>query len=163
MITFCPWRLRPQWCLLSHTQVLVQSQPHSNVLLKILKCVKWINVWKKHTSGFFFLLWAHTYPFSFCFYFFIHFALNCFCCIVAKSCPTLCDPIDCKPPGSSVHRICQAGTLEWVAISFSRGSSWSKHQTHISCIAGGFFTAGPPGKPIALNTWLIIRKKIQGS
>ena len=42
---------------------------------------------------------------------------------VAQSCPTLCDPVDCSPPGSSVHGILQARILEWVAISFSRGSS----------------------------------------
>ena len=39
---------------------------------------------------------------------------------VAQSCPTLCDPKDCSPPGSSVHEIFQAKVLEWVAISFSR-------------------------------------------
>ena len=38
---------------------------------------------------------------------------------VAQSCPTLCDPIDCSPPGSSTHEILQARILEWVAISFS--------------------------------------------
>ena len=45
--------------------------------------------------------------------------------LVAQSCPTLtlCDPMDCSPPGSSVHGIFQARILEWVAISFSRGSS----------------------------------------
>ena len=42
---------------------------------------------------------------------------------VAQSCPTLCDPMDCSPPGSSVHGIFQARVLEWVAISFSRRSS----------------------------------------
>ena len=42
---------------------------------------------------------------------------------VAQSCLTLCDPVDCSPPGSSVHRILQARILEWVAISFSRGPS----------------------------------------
>ena len=41
---------------------------------------------------------------------------------VAQSCPTLCDPMDCSPPGSSVHGILQARILDWVAISFSRGS-----------------------------------------
>ena len=46
-----------------------------------------------------------------------------------QSCPTLCDPIDCSPPGSSVHGILQARTLEWVAISFLRGSSWPKDST----------------------------------
>ena len=42
---------------------------------------------------------------------------------VTQSCPTLCDPMDCCPPGSSLHGILQARILEWVAISFSRGSS----------------------------------------
>ena len=42
---------------------------------------------------------------------------------VAQLCPTLCDPVDCSPPGSSLHGILQARILEWVAISFSRGSS----------------------------------------
>ena len=44
-------------------------------------------------------------------------------CLVAQSCPTLCDPRGCSPPGSSVHGILQACILEWVAIHFSRGSS----------------------------------------
>ena len=44
--------------------------------------------------------------------------------VVTQSCPTLYYPMDCSPPGSSVHRISQARILEWVAISFSRGSSW---------------------------------------
>ena len=43
--------------------------------------------------------------------------------LVAQSCPTLCDPMDCSPPGSSGHGILQARMLEWVAISFSGGSS----------------------------------------
>ena len=43
--------------------------------------------------------------------------------LVAQLCLTLCDPVDCSPPGSSVHGIAQARILEWVAISFSRGSS----------------------------------------
>ena len=46
-------------------------------------------------------------------------------CLVAQSCLTLCDPMDCSPPGSSVHGILQARILEWVAILFSRGSSCS--------------------------------------
>ena len=48
--------------------------------------------------------------------------LNC-CCLVAQSYLTLCDPMDCGLPGSSVRDISQARILEWVAISFSRGSS----------------------------------------
>ena len=56
------------------------------------------------------------------------------------SCPTLCDPVVCSPPGSSVHGILQARILEWVAMSFSRVSSWPRDQTHVSYIAGRFFT-----------------------
>ena len=59
---------------------------------------------------------------------------------VAQSCPTLCDPMDCSLPGSSVHRILQAKILEWVAIFFSRGFSWPRDQTQVSCIAGRCFT-----------------------
>ena len=51
-----------------------------------------------------------------------------------------CDSMDCNLPGSSVHRIYQVGTLKWVAIYFSRGSSWPRNQTWVSCIADGFFT-----------------------
>ena len=59
---------------------------------------------------------------------------------VAQSCPTLCDPMDCSLPGFSVHGIFQARVLEWVAISFSRGSSWPRDWTQVSCIAGRRFT-----------------------
>ena len=58
-----------------------------------------------------------------------------------------CDPINCGLPGSSVHSISQTRILERVAISFSRGSSWIKACTRVSCVAGGFFTAEPLGKP----------------
>ena len=59
---------------------------------------------------------------------------------VTQSCPTLCDPIDCSLPGSSVHGIFQAIVLEWVAISFSRGSSQPRAQTWVSCIIDKCFT-----------------------
>ena len=59
---------------------------------------------------------------------------------VAQSCPTLCDPMDCSLPGSSIHGIFQARVLEWAAISFSRRSSQPRDQTQISCIAGRRFT-----------------------
>ena len=58
---------------------------------------------------------------------------------VAQSCLTLCDPVDCSPPGSSVHGILQASVLEWVAISFSRGSSQPRDRTRVSCIADRCF------------------------
>ena len=69
-------------------------------------------------------------------------------CSVTQLCPTLCDPMDCSPSGSTVHGISQARILEWVAISFSRGSSRPSNQTRtssfISCIAGRFLTTEPP-------------------
>ena len=55
--------------------------------------------------------------------------------LVAQSCPTLCDPIDCGSPGSSVHGILQARILQCIAIPFSWGSSRARDQTHVSCIA----------------------------
>ena len=73
---------------------------------------------------------------------------------VAQSCPTLCDPMDCSPPGSSVHGILQARILEWVAISFSRGSSQPRDRTQVSCIAGRFFTTEPRGKTKPLANYL---------
>ena len=62
--------------------------------------------------------------------------LWCKCSKLLQSCPTLCDTADCSPPSSSVHGILQARILEWVAISFSRGSSSPRDQTWVSCIAG---------------------------
>ena len=56
--------------------------------------------------------------------------------LIAQSCWTLCDPMDCSPPGSSVHRILQARILEWVAIPFPRGSSWPRDWPPVFCIAG---------------------------
>ena len=60
--------------------------------------------------------------------------------LVTQSCPTPCDPMDCSPPGSSVHEIFQARILESVAIPFSRESSQSRNRTQVSCIADRFFT-----------------------
>ena len=58
---------------------------------------------------------------------------------VSQSCLTLCDPLDCSLPGSSLHGILQGRVLEWVAISFSRGSSWARDGTWVSCIPGRRF------------------------
>ena len=58
---------------------------------------------------------------------------------VTQSCPTLCDPVDCSPPRSSVHGIFQARILEWGAISFSRGSSRPRDRTQVSHVAGRCF------------------------
>ena len=62
--------------------------------------------------------------------------------LIAQQCLTLCDPMVCSPPGSSVRGILQARILEWVAIPFSRGSSWPRDRTHVSCIAGRFTIEG---------------------
>ena len=56
-----------------------------------------------------------------------------------QSCPTLCDPMECSPLGSSVDGILQARILEWVAISFSRGCSQPRDWTQVSCTAGRCF------------------------
>jgi len=60
--------------------------------------------------------------------------------LVTQSCLTLYNPMDCSPPGSSVHGILQARILEWVAIPFSRGSSQPRDRTQVSHTAGRFFT-----------------------
>ena len=69
------------------------------------------------------------------------------CCLVTKLCLSLCDPMDCSLPGSSVHGLSQARILEWVAISYSRGSS---------ALVGRFFTTELPEKPWLANDCLII-------
>ena len=65
--------------------------------------------------------------------------VDCYYWYVTQLCLTLCDPMDCSPPGSSVHGILQPRILESVAISFSRGSSQPRDWTPISHIAGRFF------------------------
>ena len=59
-------------------------------------------------------------------------SVGCVSVSVAQSCPTFCDPMDHSPSGSSVHEIIQARILEWVAIPFSRGSSWPRDGTWVS-------------------------------
>ena len=61
-------------------------------------------------------------------------------CLVAQSCPALCNPMDCSPPGSSVHGDSQARILEGVAMPSSRGSSQPRGRTRVSRIAGILFT-----------------------
>ena len=60
--------------------------------------------------------------------------------LVAQSCPTLCYPMGCSLPGSTVHADLQARILKWVVISFSRGSFQLTDETWVFCIAGKFFT-----------------------
>ena len=60
--------------------------------------------------------------------------------LVAQSCLTLCNPMDCSPPGSSVHRILLVRILKWVAMPFLRGSSWPRDWTWVFHTASRFFT-----------------------
>ena len=86
--------------------------------------------------------------------------------LVPQSCLTLCSPMDCSLPGSSVRGISQAGILEWVAISFSKGSSQSRDQTQVSCIAGQLLTiwATRETKPIKQRLqWAFINTNLRGS
>ena len=75
----------------------------------------------------------------------------CVCvCVCVQSCRLFCDPMDCIPSGSYVHGISQVRILEWVAISYSRGSPWPRDLTCVSYgswIADRFFTTEPLGKP----------------
>ena len=76
--------------------------------------------------------------------------LMCMCvcvCSVTQSCPALCDPMGCSPPGSSVHRISQARILEWVAISYSRASSRPRDRTRIYYIGKRILYYWAIGKP----------------
>ena len=77
--------------------------------------------------------------------------------LVTQSCLTFCDPMDCSPPGSSVHGILQARILEWVSVHFSRGSSWTRDRTRVSCVAGRFFTVWATRKTWCTNicTYLV--------
>ena len=77
----------------------------------------------------------------------------CVCVLVAQLCPTLCDPMDCSSPGFSVHGILQAKILEWVAIPFSRGSSWPTDWTRVSHIVGKFFTIWATRKALCTNNF----------
>ena len=65
------------------------------------------------------------------------------CCLVIQSWPTLCNPLDCSLPVSSVHDILQGRILEWVAISSSGASSWPRDWTHVSCV-GSHMRVGRP-------------------
>ena len=69
----------------------------------------------------------------------------------AQSCLTLCNPMDCSLPDSSVYGILQARTQEWAAISSSRASSRPRDQSNVFCIGRQFFTTETPGKPWSLT------------
>ena len=104
-----------------------------------------VETWISCTAGRFFTNWAPKEA-PFC------------CCELAQSCPTLCNPMDCSLPGSSVHGIFQARILEWVAISFSRESSRPRDQTWVSRFVGRRFYRlshqGSRGSPMVSVKWL---------
>ena len=75
---------------------------------------------------------------------------------VTQSCLTLCDPVDCSPPGSSVHGILQARILKWVAMSSSKGSSRLRDQTHVSCTGRQILSLSHHG---GLSLSLLVAKK----
>ena len=77
--------------------------------------------------------------------------------LVAQSCLTFCNPMVCSLAGSSVFGILQARILEWVAVPFSRGSSWPKDWTWVSCIAGGFFTVWVTKEPQSTMSGVLLR------
>ena len=89
-------------------------------------------------------------------------------CVHAKllqSCPPLCDPMDHSQPGSSFHGILQARILEWVAVPSSRGSSWSRDQTCVSCLLhwqAGSLPLAPPGKLLCIIE-MIVKLKMKAS
>ena len=76
--------------------------------------------------------------------------------VQSLSCIQRCDPVDCGPPGSSVHGIFQARMLEWDAISFSGGSSWTRDWYMSPVLAGRFFTTKPPGKPTHVSVCVCV-------
>ena len=76
--------------------------------------------------------------------------------LVDQSCPIVCDPVDCRLPGSSDNGILQARILEWVARHASQGSSWPRAWAYIfasPALADGFFTTEPPEKPHIIFIW----------
>ena len=81
----------------------------------------------------------------------------------AQSCPTLCDPVGCSPPGSSVHGIFQAWILEWVAISFSSWSSRPRDRTHVSRIVGRRFTLWATREAHARRPFDFLRLSLKSS
>ena len=81
------------------------------------------------------------------------------CAKLLQSCPVLCDPVDCSPPGSSVHGNLQARILKWVANPFSRGSSQPREQTQVSCIAGRLYCLSHQGNPLFKDKFFFFKKK----
>ena len=80
------------------------------------------------------------YPFEICYVCILTKLIEKKPVLLAQLCPTCCNPMNCSPPGASVHGILQARILEWIVISFSRGSFQPRDQIRVSHIVGRFFT-----------------------
>ena len=88
----------------------------------------------------------------------------CVCALSLQSCLNLWNPMDCSPPGSSVHGMLQARIPKWVGVSSSRGCSRPKDQTCVSsasCIAGKFFTMEPLGKSKVMCSCTILSFRVR--
>ena len=119
----------------------------------------WATVHGATKSGTWLSDWAHTWWFTLWICFrctLVCYQLYMCICICVhlhtrtkslQSWMTFCDPVDCSPPGPSVHGVLQARILEWIAISSSRGPSQLKDRTHVSCVGKHLFNTEPPGKP----------------
>ena len=136
--TRCPQRPPPSWnpslgiakWPLGAKLLLVWQETRSNlkqVVEDVARCFDnqiWISLWgiaSVHQGKFMRLFSNHKTGLT--------------ACVLTQSCPTLCDPMDCSPPGSFVHGILQARILEWVAMPFSRGSSQSRDRTCVSYLS----------------------------
>ena len=84
---------------------------------------------------------------------------ECVVCLTAQSCPALCNPVDCSPPGSSVHGILQARILDWVVIASSGDLPDPGIEPLSLALAGGFFTTEPLGGPTSHYTCVQICTK----
>ena len=94
--------------------------------------------------------------------------LTPFCyCLLLSHVLLFCDPMDCSPPGSSVHGIFQARRLEWVAISFCKASSQPRDRTpvnfYVSCMQGRFLTTGSQGHPVLCFSIKLSWEKVRES
>ena len=96
----------------------------------------WTDVYFKEISICISRNFSKSEDYSFFYFGNFHFVLVSVWSVNAQPCPTVCDPMDCSPPGSSVRGILQARTLEWVVTLFSRGPFWLRDQTQVPCIAG---------------------------
>ena len=99
------------------------SKPHSALSVAFADCIELLHLWLQ-IMQIWFAYWPKTFMLV----------------LVTQSSPTLCDPMNYIPPGSSIHGILQARVRDWVCLRFCTGSSWSRDCTWVSRIAGRFFT-----------------------